>query len=763
MKYKIFILTFLSSLFVSSIYAFERFNNEDKNPAESKYQTAGKLESGGTFLYQEKPELIEVGTAAPYHPWQSLKAKRLPKYSSFHESATEQYDLDLYIPAGDYFAIHFDHEKESLNLRFPGQADLFSSNVQTALDKAPGWLRNDLINVFSLLETTYQEKWANAILVAEDPYIDEIAFCIAHLSPQYLMSSFAHTELITRNAEVIYEYDPLLEYVDVIDYGSSETDPDYYSTTTYRKANYTDTVEVEVPREIYYWYIVHPKITDEIPAYIDPDIPEYTHRENITGPGEGYFWREFLFNHADPGYAKFKEMIEGCRIVWNKFGGPANTDPHAINIMNRWLDAAITFTSENDRPHQPVRIYRKHMGRCGEFGDMRVAIARTALIPAAAVGTYSRDHVWNEFWDEKWIHWDGSTDDPMMYIDDWGKEFNSVFKWRSDGLFISVTDRYTRENAKLIIYALDSLSNPIDGARIILYAPGLYQDKAFDNYAVTDIDGKVIFLVAAGRTYWARMETDFGNVPASGGQVLRVVSSSRDGETYTVSLTVNAEKPGLQLQEVTAHQTGNDFYLDSDIKISRQIIRGRDLFDDLDMGAYQFIDKRPGTLNFFMTDENNYSTYNNGQECEAFQFKRDTALQFGYEFSDASDIYFVFDNSTSQHTLQHIMGTINLYAKYDEEIAKVQFMPNYPNPAVPENGGTTIVYQLPQKTNVKLDVYNILGQKVRTLLNEEKYAGQFTIVWDGKSDAGQLVASGIYFCKIKTNRGIVSHKIVVMQ
>lgn len=68
-------------------------------------------------------------------------------------------------------------------------------------------------------------------------------------------------------------------------------------------------------------------------------------------------------------------------------------------------------------------------------------------------------------------------------------------------------------------------------------------------------------------------------------------------------------------------------------------------------------------------------------------------------------------------------------------------MQNYPNPFNPV---TTIVYQLPQRSEVKLAVYNTLGQKVRTLLDQPAEAGTHAVEWNGRNDAGQPVASGIY-------------------
>jgi len=70
---------------------------------------------------------------------------------------------------------------------------------------------------------------------------------------------------------------------------------------------------------------------------------------------------------------------------------------------------------------------------------------------------------------------------------------------------------------------------------------------------------------------------------------------------------------------------------------------------------------------------------------------------------------------------------------------------NYPNPFNPE---TTIEYQVPQASPVQMMVFNVLGQQVRTLVNEVREQGRFRVIWDGRDEAGQPVASGIYFCHL---------------
>jgi hypothetical protein len=71
---------------------------------------------------------------------------------------------------------------------------------------------------------------------------------------------------------------------------------------------------------------------------------------------------------------------------------------------------------------------------------------------------------------------------------------------------------------------------------------------------------------------------------------------------------------------------------------------------------------------------------------------------------------------------------------------------NYPNPFNPT---TTIEYALPEPARVELKILNILGQSVRTLVDEEKGAGYHQALWDGKDERGRSVSNGIYLYQIK--------------
>jgi flagellar hook assembly protein FlgD len=79
---------------------------------------------------------------------------------------------------------------------------------------------------------------------------------------------------------------------------------------------------------------------------------------------------------------------------------------------------------------------------------------------------------------------------------------------------------------------------------------------------------------------------------------------------------------------------------------------------------------------------------------------------------------------------------------------KYELLQNYPNPFNPE---TEIAYSLPEETWVTINVYNISGQLVKTLVDEVMPAGKHSVTWDGTSESGSRVATGVYFYRMETD------------
>jgi hypothetical protein len=88
---------------------------------------------------------------------------------------------------------------------------------------------------------------------------------------------------------------------------------------------------------------------------------------------------------------------------------------------------------------------------------------------------------------------------------------------------------------------------------------------------------------------------------------------------------------------------------------------------------------------------------------------------------------------------------------------------NFPNPF---NPSTTIGFDIPEKHGevwTELIVYNVRGQRVKTLLRESKVPGAYYIQWDGRNDNGQKVASGIYLYRLKAGEFVSTRKMVLVK
>lgn len=84
----------------------------------------------------------------------------------------------------------------------------------------------------------------------------------------------------------------------------------------------------------------------------------------------------------------------------------------------------------------------------------------------------------------------------------------------------------------------------------------------------------------------------------------------------------------------------------------------------------------------------------------------------------------------------------------------------YPNPFNPE---IHITFGLPEKRHVRLDIFDINGRKIRTLINDTRKAGWHTVSWNGKNDRGIAVSSGTYIFRIQAQQDVASRKIVLLR
>ena len=108
---------------------------------------------------------------------------------------------------------------------------------------------------------------------------------------------------------------------------------------------------------------------------------------------------------------------------------------------------------------------------------------------------------------------------------------------------------------------------------------------------------------------------------------------------------------------------------------------------------------------------------------------------------------------TPEHQVRHlsvVLGTAAFAEAHSDgaSLTPIEYVleANYPNPFNPE---TVIRYGLYQQSAVELAVYNVLGQRVRTLVEAEQKSGRYEVVWDGLDEAGRPAASGVYVYQLR--------------
>lgn len=85
---------------------------------------------------------------------------------------------------------------------------------------------------------------------------------------------------------------------------------------------------------------------------------------------------------------------------------------------------------------------------------------------------------------------------------------------------------------------------------------------------------------------------------------------------------------------------------------------------------------------------------------------------------------------------------------------------NFPNPF---NASTILRYELAEETHIKLDIYNLLGQKIKTLIDDVQPVGLHEIPWEGLNEDGVKASSGIYFYRLKTSNFVDIKKMSLLR
>jgi len=105
------------------------------------------------------------------------------------------------------------------------------------------------------------------------------------------------------------------------------------------------------------------------------------------------------------------------------------------------------------------------------------------------------------------------------------------------------------------------------------------------------------------------------------------------------------------------------------------------------------------------------------------------------------------------HAVQNVITDVNPLDPYIWKLDQ-----NHPNPFNPM---TTISYELTTESHVRLTIYNVRGELVKTLMDETQLAGRHSLYWDGRDNRGVEVASGVYFLRLLSAQGELTRKMTL--
>ena len=141
-----------------------------------------------------------------------------------------------------------------------------------------------------------------------------------------------------------------------------------------------------------------------------------------------------------------------------------------------------------------------------------------------------------------------------------------------------------------------------------------------------------------------------------------------------------------------------------------------------------------------------------GQECTVF----DEGVQL-----DVRQLLTPIGDDTEYDVPGSVFGSCTTVGVDDELLLPTEFlMSTYPNPFNPD---VTIQYQLPAVEDVKIDIYNMLGQNVRSLVETRHAPGHYNVVWNGRNSYGHPLGTGIYFVVVSRASGTSVMKVTLLK
>ncbi len=515
--------------------------------------------------------------------------------------------------------------------------------------------------------------FAGEIINANPRYRDEIAFCINTTPVNILrvMEENGHEDIFNLNAELVYENAEMLSYVRL-------EEKDGVTSCELKTADGW----FEISRENYYRFVVHPRILFEVPGRIDAtywDSPwdsltmserEYLNYEpdSLYGLSANHvFWRQFIPSDSIGGRTLEQSMLE------------ADTYEEAVlrlcNFQSFAQPDGIMSFGYQTNDLQPMTIYGKAYGSCGEQSVLQTALCRAFFVPAYVVGCRGEDHQWNQYLNPangKWNHWDvnygmagiGDVWISAEGVDHKGKTISTISAFGPDGRVWPVTtdvltpagsgymqgdSGYTR-TATVNVLVTDPEGLPVEAA-MVLVKSHWNNANAVTAFDYTDRSGFCSFELG-----WQPNGGYTIDVVSAYGSAGSVNVGFDEGNQYSMTYTVPYSIP--QRQEITVDESGSSEVTSAIEKLfpvpyfTRSLYsigseENEDFLRNSDWVPWSQVEST-GTVLYM--DSENFRNYRNGLNCNA--------TDFPFIPNEGDSCFVVLDNRNSLFTWMEYTGSL---------------------------------------------------------------------------------------------------------
>ena len=172
----------------------------------------------------------------------------------------------------------------------------------------------------------------------------------------------------------------------------------------------------------------------------------------------------------------------------------------------------------------------------------------------------------------------------------------------------------------------------------------------------------------------------------------------------------------------------------------------------------------PGAMVSFLSEYPSTRT-NAAGKFDIAWFRNDTVRIVTEALGYRPDTSVVMTTATGKTSPVIRLASLTTAVEQPQELPKnFALLVSYPNPlSLKQSAPTQIAFRLPQQENVQIEIFNVLGQRVRALLNAPRAAGEHSILWNGVDDRGQRVAAGIYLVHLRAANFVANSRITVLQ